>query len=114
MALLINSNQWAGIFSRIPRAIAPLLLLVLAGSCVKTASVIQGKVVSVDPGGAVIRVADETKPEGTALAIDITKAEIGNPPQPGDLVRIVYKTEGSANVALRVMNLTRQKERGGH
>ena len=85
------------------------LLAVVA--CAQAAPVVQGQVVSVDPGGATMSVQDETKPGGEPLTYDISKAEIGAAPLSGDLVRMAYRVEGGKNVALRVMNLTQQKER---
>jgi hypothetical protein len=41
--------------------------------------------------------------------MDITTAEIGGPPKPGDIVRIVYRAGASSNRALRVMNLSRHQ-----
>ena len=114
MAELRNSKIWAVAPKRTLRVLIPLLLLGWAASCVREAPVIQGKVLSVERGGAVIRVADEKNPAGAAMELDISKAEIGNPPKPEDVIRAAYRIEGGTNVALRVMNLTRQKEKGGH
>jgi hypothetical protein len=78
--------------------------------------VIQGRVAAVEQEGGVVRVQDETKPEAPPVPLDIRRAEIGSAPVVGDEVRIVYRPEGGVNRALRVMNLTRQKEveKSGH
>jgi hypothetical protein len=78
--------------------------------------VLQGKVVAVNDGGRMIAVLDETRPEAPPVTLDISGAEIGATPTEGDQVRVVYRQRGETNVALRVMNITRQKAResSGH
>jgi hypothetical protein len=95
---------------------ALLALLLLLAACTPPAPVIQGKVTAVEGQGKVILVADELRPEAPPLALDIASAEIGNAPVVGDEVRVVYRTEGGVIRALRVMNLTRQREvdKSGH
>jgi hypothetical protein len=99
-----------------PVFFALLALLLLLAACAPPAPVIQGKVTAVEEQGRVILVADELRPEAPPLALDIASAEIGNAPVVGDDVRVVYRTEGGVNRALRVMNLTRQREvdKSGH
>ncbi|MGC8763128.1 MAG: hypothetical protein ACP5VN_05760 [Acidobacteriota bacterium] len=96
--------------------VALLALLALLAACAPPAPVVQGKVTSVEEQGKVILVADERRPDAPPLALDIASAEIGNAPVVGDDVRVVYRTEGGVNRALRVMNLTRQREveKSGH
>jgi hypothetical protein len=95
---------------------AALLSLMLLASCGPPAPVVQGKVVAVEEGGRSISVQDETRPDAPAIKLDISSAEIGATPVEGDQVRIVYNQRGETNVALRVMNITRQKAResSGH
>ncbi len=90
--------------------------LLLLAACAPPAPVVQGKVSAVEEQGKVVLVVDELRPEAPPLALDIATAQIGNAPVPGDEVRVVYRTEGGVNRALRVMNLTRQREveKGGH
>jgi hypothetical protein len=90
-------------------SLVSLMAVVILAACVPTAPVVQGKVVAVEQGGGVIRVQDELKPDAAPLAMDITTAEIGGPPKPGDIVRIVYRAGASSNRALRVMNLSRHQ-----
>ncbi len=92
------------------------LFLILLWGCVPPAPVVQGKVASVEQEGGVILVQDEARPEAPPISLDIRNAEIGSAPVVGDEVRIVYRTEGGVNRALRVMNLTRQREveQSGH
>ncbi len=97
--------------SRIAAWVFLLAALLAALACSPAAPVVQGQVVSVDTAGKTMVVQDETKPGGEPLTYDISKAEIGAEPVPGDMVRMVYRVEGGRNVALRVMNLTQQKER---
>ena len=66
---------------------------------------------SVDEEGKVIAVQDETQPDAAPVLVDISQAEIGAPPVAGDLVRLAYRMNGGKKVALRVMNLTQQKDR---
>lgn len=93
-----------------------LAALLLLAACTPPAPVVQGKVSAVEERGKVILVVDALRPEAPPLALDIATAEVGNAPVPGDEVRVVYRTEGGVNRALRVMNLTRQREveKGGH
>ncbi|MEW5763615.1 MAG: hypothetical protein ACOYXN_06425 [Acidobacteriota bacterium] len=92
------------------------LFLILAWGCVPPAPVVQGPVTAVEQEGGVIRVQDEVRPEVPPIPLDIRSAEIGSAPVVGDQVRVVYRAEGEVNRALRVMNLTRQKEveQSGH
>jgi len=96
--------------ARPPAMVAALLLVVLA-SCAAPAPVVQGTVVSVD--ARVLRVQDETRPRDPALAIDISHAEMGNPPAVGETVRVVYRDEGSVRRALAVMSVSRQRRMEG-
>ncbi len=93
-----------------------LLGLLLAVSCVPMAEVVQGQVTAVERDGAVIRVRNEREPGAPPLVIDISGAEVGATPVPGDEVRVAYRTEDGVNRAVRVMNVTRDRERqkSGH
>jgi hypothetical protein len=95
---------------------AALATLLLVASCGPPAPVVQGKVVALSEGGKSISVQDETHPEAAPITLDISSAEIGATPVEGDQVRVVYSRRGEVNVALRVMNITRQKAResSGH
>lgn len=92
-----------------------LLLLVLGLglglACAPTSPVVQGSVVSVDRDAKTITLQDEKKPEDAPMTYDISRAEIGAQPEVGDEVRLVYRVEAGRSTALRVMNLTRQRER---
>jgi hypothetical protein len=86
-----------------------LVGILALSACVPTAPVIQGKVVSIEQGGGVIRVQDELRLEAEPLTLDIRTAEIGAAPREGDVVRIVYRAAAASNQALRVMNLSRHQ-----
>ena len=88
-----------------------IVALALGLACAPSAPVVQGPVVSVDSDAKVIAVQDEANPEGAPIVIDISQAEIGSRPEVGDVVRLAYRTTAGKNLALRVMNLTQQKDR---
>ena len=96
--------------------LASLILLLLLAACSPPAPVVQGTVISVASDGKTIILKDEAKPDAEAQTFDISGAEIGAAPAAGDELRLVYRVRGGANVALRVMNITRQKarEESGH
>ncbi len=107
----------AKLMRRLPGATLALLSLALLFiACSAPAPVIQGKVLSVSADGGTITLQDDMNPQNQPQAYDIREAEIGAEPAEGDQLRIVYRAEGGANVALRVMNITRQKAReaSGH
>ena len=88
-----------------------LAALALTPACAPPAPVLQGPVVSVDRAAKTITVRDETQPAAPPLTFAIGDAEIGAEPKPGDEVRLVYRATAGGNAALRVMNLTQQRER---
>lgn len=96
------------------RGLRPLLavsvaagLLLGAIGCRPPSPVVQGKVAAIDAKS--VSVVDELSPDRPPLVLDISSAEIGNPPVVGDVVRVVYRVDGSTNRALAVMNVTRQE-----
>ena len=94
-----------------PHAMVAGLLLVVLASCGAPAPVVQGTVVSAD--ARILRVQDETRPGDPALAIDISQADMGNRPAVGEIVRVVYREEGSVRRALAVMSVSRQRRMEG-
>jgi hypothetical protein len=92
---------------------AAALLGVVPGStllgCSDPPSVTQGKVVSYDPAGRTLLIEEDTPPH-QQRALDLTSAEVGIPPAPGNEVRVAYRDRGGSLVAARVMNLTAQKK----
>ena len=93
----------------VPAGLA-IAVLALVLACAPPAPVIQGPVVSVDRAAKTVTVRNELRPADPPMTANIGKAEIGAEPKVGDTVRLVYRTEAAKNVALRVMNLTQQKE----
>jgi len=82
--------------------LAPLLV-----GCYSDVKVVQGTVVRVDRGAQVIDVKDERSPNAVAPYRLARPATVKD----GDLVRLAYRATGDDRVALRLMNLTRLKER---
>jgi hypothetical protein len=93
-------------------AVVPALhLALLLGSCGPAPEVIQGTVVSFDSAGKLLIIRDECPPH-EEITLSLEGAEVGAVPEPDDLVRAAFQTEGDHHRATRVMNLTRQKEIG--
>ncbi len=97
-------------------ALAFMAIMLLFAACSPPAPVVQGTVVSVATDGKTIALKDEANPEARPQTFDISSAEIGAEPAVGDQLRLAYRAQGGTNVALRVMNITRQKSReaSGH
>ncbi len=97
-------------------ALASVLAIVLINACAPPSPVIQGKVISVAADGRSVVMADESNQGSAPATFDISNAEIGATPAVGDELRLVYRVQGGTNVALRVMNITRQqaREASGH
>jgi hypothetical protein len=80
------------------------------------AEVSQGKVVAATSEKITIEEYDtnfsKDAPYGQATGIvteyDLKRAKVGMRPEPGDILRIAYVVEGSTNVALKVMNVSKQ------
>jgi len=51
------------------------------------------------------------KPTIAVSKFDVSDAKIGEPPKPGDILRIAYKANGKAKKALKVMNVSMQNLR---
>jgi hypothetical protein len=50
-------------------------------------------------------------PTGIMSEFDIAQAKIGIPPEPGDILRIVYTDQGGKMKAMKVMNVSKQNLR---
>jgi len=95
-----------------------LLAFGTAGTMAAAAEVSQGKCITYDREKGVITMeeydinfsaaAPYGQPTGRITAYQAGKALIGLPPEPGDILRIAYKTQGDAKVALKVMNVSKQ------
>jgi len=88
-----------------------VVLLLLAVSCVESPKVVQGQVRSYSADSKTLVVQDE-RPPGAELTISLQGAEVGAEPAPGDQVRVSYRDQAGKPVAIRVMNLTKQKDSG--
>ncbi|MBI5528378.1 MAG: hypothetical protein HY897_18765 [Deltaproteobacteria bacterium] len=86
-------------------------LMAFALGCGEGPRVVQGTVVSYDRASKDLVIKDECPPHAE-IALTVEKAETGAENQPGDLVRAACRDEGGKKTALRIMNLTRQKELG--
>jgi len=92
------------------------ILIGLAAACVQPSQVVQGTVSNYQADAKTLVVKDE-KPPHAELTLSLESAEIGAEPSAGDVVRVAYRDQQGKLTALRVMNLTRQKEltgSGGH
>ncbi|MGB7918752.1 MAG: hypothetical protein WCF40_01725 [Desulfobacterales bacterium] len=98
-----------------------VLVLVAAvglASAATAAEVSQGKVVQItkDPAKVTIEEYDTNfstaapygQSTGITTVFDLSTAQVGIPPEPGDVLRIAYVIEGSTNKALKVMNVSKQ------
>ena len=47
-------------------------------------------------------------PTSIETAFDVSTAKIGKAPEAGDILRISYKIEGASNVAIKIMNVSKQ------
>lgn len=82
------------------------------------AEVAQGKCLAFDEAAKTIKIDEfglETskeapygKPTGVQMELDVSKAKIGIPPKPGDVLRISYVAEGGVKKAIKVMNVSKQ------
>ena len=95
-----------------------LVLLVVFGfaGAGLAAEVSQGKVVQASKEKITIEEYDinfsKEAPYGKATGIvtefDLAKAKVGIPPEAGDILRIAYVVDGNTNMALKVMNVSKQ------
>ena len=92
-------------------------LAVMVGPAV-AADVSQGKCIQYDQQQGVLTIEEfdtqfsaETPyghPTGVEAAFNISNAQIGITPEPGDILRLAYDVKGNEKVALRVMNVSKQ------
>ena len=86
-----------------------VLVMILAASCGKAPQVAQGTVAGYDAGTKILILKNESSPH-QELTFSLQKAEYGVDPAVGDSIRLAFRDEGGALVALRIMNLSKQKE----
>ena len=96
--------------------ILPVTLLIAAPAF--SAEVIQGKCIVYDTENKTITLEEYdlniTKehphglPTGKEVIVDVSGSKIGIKPEPGDTLRIAYKTNSETKKAIKVMNVTKQ------
>ena len=94
-----------------------IALMALAGPAA-AADVSQGKCILFDKQTGMITIeefdlqfSDQDpygRPTGVESVFDVSGAEIGIMPEPGDILRLAYRVDGDRKVALRVMNVSKQ------
>jgi hypothetical protein len=82
------------------------------------AEVVQGKCVAIDEENKTytIEIYDTTKDEknpygkstNKTMVVNYSKALVGKDPEVGNLIRVAYKVEKTENIAIRIMNITKQ------
>ena len=82
------------------------LFLLAVGGYSWAGAVIQGKCVSYDASLKVLTLENEL--DKASVTFDLSKAKIGLKPEPGDVIRVAFVKEGAKNMALKVMNVTKQ------
>ena len=83
-----------------------VFLALLGGGAAMAAEVVQGPCVKLDAGTNTLVLKDERSQK--EITFDLSQAQVGMTPEPGDLIRVAYRMEGGRNLALKVMNLTKQ------
>jgi len=86
-----------------------LLGALVLQSCVTPLQVVQGTVVRCSLESQTLVVRDERAQE-REVTLSLAGADIGATPEVDDVVRVAYVEKDGGAVALRVMNLTKQKE----
>ena len=98
--------------------VACVSLLLLCASVAAAGDVAQGKCVGFDQKGMIITIEEYDLqfskehpyglPTGKRSSYKAADAQIGIPPQQGDILRIAYTLKGSERVAHKVMNVSKQ------
>ena len=85
---------------------AAFLLLGIAACQQDVAPVVQGPCVSIDAKAQTLVIKKEA--DQKEITLDISQAKVGLTPQPGDILRAAYRKKDGKNMALKVMNMTKQ------
>ena len=95
-----------------------LIALAFMAGPATAADVSQGKCIQYDKQQGVITIEEfdtqfsaETPyghPTGVEAAFNVSNAQIGINPEPGDILRLAYDVKGDEKVALKVMNVSKQ------
>jgi len=86
--------------------LAACALLGMMGCNQDTAPVVQGPCVSLDAKSQTLVIKNEIDQKN--ITLDISQAKAGLAPRPGDVIRVAFRKKGERNVALKVMNVTKQ------
>ena len=99
-------------------SVTPLLALLFVSFSATAAEVSQGKCIWHDKAKQTITLEEYDikfdrdypygHPTGKNTVYDVSKALIGLTPEPGDILRIAYRTNGPEKVAYKVMNVSKQ------
>jgi len=94
------------------------LAIALIVPAAMAAEVVQGTCVAIDKENKTytIELYDTTKDKdnphgkstGETFVVNYSKSLIGKDPEIGNILRIAYNVEGTENMALRIMNVTKQ------
>lgn len=94
------------------------IAVVLTVPAAMAAEVVQGKCVAIDEEKETYTVElydthmDKDNPYGKStnktIVINYSEGYVGKTPEIGDILRVAYKVEGTDNMAIRVMNVTKQ------
>ena len=94
------------------------VLGLLFAATAMAADVVQGKCLEYNKDSQVIKIKEydtniskEARyglPTDIESEYDVSTAKIGIKPEPGDILRIAYITEGSKKIAIKVMNVSKQ------
>lgn len=103
---------------RIGRGMLCLSLVLCLSFGAWAADVTQGKCVSNDKEKQIITIEEYDlkidkehrfgQPTGKQLKFNVATSLIGKNPEPGDILRIAFEKKGEENVAIRIMNVTKQ------
>lgn len=98
--------------------ISVLLLATALATAAFAAEVAQGRCITNESGTIVLEEYDTNKtpanknygnPTGIESTFDVSAAQIGIPPEPGDILRIAYDgVSGNVKRAIKVMNVSKQ------
>ncbi|MFZ5573172.1 MAG: hypothetical protein ACOZF0_22445 [Thermodesulfobacteriota bacterium] len=101
---------------RMKATIGLLIVMLIMTATAMASDVVQGECIEFKDGVIKLKEFDthfspEAKygrPTEVESEYDVKEAEIGMSPEPGDILRIAYKVEGTSRVAHKVMNVSKQ------
>jgi hypothetical protein len=97
--------------------LVPLMILGLVSAAL-AGEVAQGKCISYEKEKKVIVIEEYDlnfgkdhpygRPTGVQSTYDVSTAQVGIAPQPGDILRIAFDAKGTQKIAVKVMNVSKQ------